>query len=222
MAIEGPEPVDLEAQRAELEAVLHSEHFIRAPRLAHLLSYLCEKLFAGKPARSRNIPSEWRSSIAELPSIRTPTRLCGLRPTACASAWPSTTPAKAHRIGSRSPFLWDNMFRSSKLLPETQESSRQGVESRLSGCGQSSSRWPPDLVAGCRARASLSWSRLRPADPPADEAGQRRRQHRISPLAASEESQLGPPIGRGGPHPGRRRPQLCRSCRQTVERRCLV
>ncbi len=36
------------AQRAELEAVLHSEHFTRAPRLAHLLSYLCEKLFAGE------------------------------------------------------------------------------------------------------------------------------------------------------------------------------
>ena len=48
MAIEGPEPTDLEAQRAELEAVLHSEHFTRAPTLAHLLSYLCEKLFAGE------------------------------------------------------------------------------------------------------------------------------------------------------------------------------
>ncbi len=48
MAMEGPEPVDLEAQRAELDAVLHSEHFTRAPTLAHLLSYLCEKLFAGE------------------------------------------------------------------------------------------------------------------------------------------------------------------------------
>jgi hypothetical protein len=48
MAIEGPEPVDLEAQRAELDAVLHSEHFVRAPALANLLSYLCEKLFAGE------------------------------------------------------------------------------------------------------------------------------------------------------------------------------
>jgi hypothetical protein len=47
MAIAGPEPTDLEAQRAELDAVLHSEHFTRAPTLANLLSYLCEKLFAG-------------------------------------------------------------------------------------------------------------------------------------------------------------------------------
>jgi hypothetical protein len=48
MAIEGPEPVDIEAQRAELDAVLHSEYFVRAPKLAHLLTYLCEKLFAGQ------------------------------------------------------------------------------------------------------------------------------------------------------------------------------
>jgi hypothetical protein len=48
MAIAGPEPTELGAQRAELDAVLHSEHFMRAPTLAHLLSYLCEKLFAGE------------------------------------------------------------------------------------------------------------------------------------------------------------------------------
>jgi hypothetical protein len=48
MAIAGPEPNELEAQRAELEAVLASEQFRRAPTLAHLLSYLCEKLFAGE------------------------------------------------------------------------------------------------------------------------------------------------------------------------------
>jgi len=48
MAIESPEPIDLEAQRAELEAVLRSEHFAHAPKLTHLLSYLCEKLFAGE------------------------------------------------------------------------------------------------------------------------------------------------------------------------------
>ena len=46
--MEGPESTDLEAQRAELEAVLHSEEFARAPTLAHLLSYLCEKRFAGQ------------------------------------------------------------------------------------------------------------------------------------------------------------------------------
>src|SRR5271157_6636360 len=48
MATEGPEQVDIDAWRAELDAVLHSECFTRAPTLAHLLSYLCEKLFAGE------------------------------------------------------------------------------------------------------------------------------------------------------------------------------
>jgi len=48
MAIEGPEHIDIDAWRAELDAVLHSECFTRAPRLALLLSYLCEKLFAGE------------------------------------------------------------------------------------------------------------------------------------------------------------------------------
>jgi hypothetical protein len=48
MAMESPESAGLEAQRAELEAVLHSEEFTRAPTLAHLLSYLCEKRFAGQ------------------------------------------------------------------------------------------------------------------------------------------------------------------------------
>ncbi len=48
MAIAGTEPTDFEAQRAELDAVLHSEHFTRAPTLALLLKYLCEKLFAGE------------------------------------------------------------------------------------------------------------------------------------------------------------------------------
>jgi hypothetical protein len=40
--------MEIEAQRAELEAVLQSKYFARAPILAHLLSYLCEKLFAGE------------------------------------------------------------------------------------------------------------------------------------------------------------------------------
>jgi hypothetical protein len=48
MAIAGPDLNDLKAQRAELEAVLRSEHFTRAPTLANLLSYLCEKYFAGE------------------------------------------------------------------------------------------------------------------------------------------------------------------------------
>jgi hypothetical protein len=38
----------VEAHRAELESVLQSELFARAPTLAHLLSYLCEKTFAGE------------------------------------------------------------------------------------------------------------------------------------------------------------------------------
>src|SRR3569623_1024605 len=40
--------VETASQRAELESVLNSQEFVRAPRLAHLLSYLCEKLFAGE------------------------------------------------------------------------------------------------------------------------------------------------------------------------------
>jgi hypothetical protein len=51
MARESPEPAELEAQRAELETVLHAEHFTRAPALAHLLTYLCEKLFAGEASQ---------------------------------------------------------------------------------------------------------------------------------------------------------------------------
>ena len=42
------EPVSTEAERAELQAVLQSQLFSRAPTLAHLLSYLCEKRFAGE------------------------------------------------------------------------------------------------------------------------------------------------------------------------------
>ena len=41
--------VDME--RAELQTVLESELFHRAPTLAHLLSYLCEKSFAGESAQ---------------------------------------------------------------------------------------------------------------------------------------------------------------------------
>lgn len=45
------EPVNLEAQRAELKAVLDSRYFTRAPKLARLLGYLCEKSFAGESAQ---------------------------------------------------------------------------------------------------------------------------------------------------------------------------
>ncbi len=42
------EPVSREAERAEMQAVLHSQLFARSPALTHLLSYLCEKVFAGE------------------------------------------------------------------------------------------------------------------------------------------------------------------------------
>ncbi len=43
--------VNLEGERAELESVLASPVFVRAPTLAHLLSYLCEKTFAGETSQ---------------------------------------------------------------------------------------------------------------------------------------------------------------------------
>lgn len=48
MAAARAETVETASQRVELQAVLSSQEFVRAPRLAHLLSYLCEKLFAGE------------------------------------------------------------------------------------------------------------------------------------------------------------------------------
>jgi hypothetical protein len=42
------EPALTELERAELQAVLTSSLFVRSPTLAHLLSYLCEKKFAGQ------------------------------------------------------------------------------------------------------------------------------------------------------------------------------
>src|SRR5579863_7649296 len=51
MTIAGPTPVNYEQERAELEAVLGSPTFVRAPKLAHLLSYLCERLFAGETSQ---------------------------------------------------------------------------------------------------------------------------------------------------------------------------
>jgi len=47
MAMESEEPLDLDARRTELSAVLQSKYFTRAPALARLLSYLCEKSFDG-------------------------------------------------------------------------------------------------------------------------------------------------------------------------------
>lgn len=51
MTATNAESVDVELQRAELQSVLASEAFVRAPKLAHLLSYLCEKYFAGEANR---------------------------------------------------------------------------------------------------------------------------------------------------------------------------
>lgn len=48
MAVQGPETVEIAGQREELERVLGSKGFVRAPTLANLLSYLCEKVFAGE------------------------------------------------------------------------------------------------------------------------------------------------------------------------------
>jgi hypothetical protein len=45
------ESVSWEAERAELQAVLQSHLFTRSPTLTHLLSYLCEKTFAGESAQ---------------------------------------------------------------------------------------------------------------------------------------------------------------------------
>jgi hypothetical protein len=47
MATNSVSATEQHEQRMELEAVLASAEFVRAPRLAHLLSYLCEKYFAG-------------------------------------------------------------------------------------------------------------------------------------------------------------------------------
>ena len=48
MTAESPETIELAEQRAELKTLLESRSFARAPTLANLLSYLCEKLFAGE------------------------------------------------------------------------------------------------------------------------------------------------------------------------------
>ncbi|WP_348263863.1 malectin domain-containing carbohydrate-binding protein [Telmatobacter sp. DSM 110680] len=42
------ETVERELERAELATLLEGKEFVRAPKLAHLLSYLCEKYFAGE------------------------------------------------------------------------------------------------------------------------------------------------------------------------------
>jgi hypothetical protein len=48
MPSETAESTSLDLERSELRAVLRSQLFVRAPTLAHLLSYLCEKKFAAE------------------------------------------------------------------------------------------------------------------------------------------------------------------------------
>jgi len=51
MAAKSPAWIDCDEQRAELKQVLQSRSFVRAPTLAHLLSYLGERLFAGEASQ---------------------------------------------------------------------------------------------------------------------------------------------------------------------------
>ncbi len=51
MPIQNQDTVDLEAAREELQAVLQSKTFRQAPTLAGLLSWLCEKRFAGEASQ---------------------------------------------------------------------------------------------------------------------------------------------------------------------------
>ncbi|MFP5237403.1 MAG: malectin domain-containing carbohydrate-binding protein [Acidobacteriota bacterium] len=51
MAVETPASIRFAEERAELDAVLRAAAFVRAPKLAQLLSYLCERLFAGETAQ---------------------------------------------------------------------------------------------------------------------------------------------------------------------------
>ncbi len=116
MPVESLQLVDFQAQKAELEAVLQSKSFTRAPRLAHLLSYLCERLFAGDACRIKEY-SIGVEVFLRGSSFDQDARFdcAGGGQSACASAWLSITQAKALRIGCRSSFLWVSMFRNSNV-----------------------------------------------------------------------------------------------------------
>ena len=51
MTAASSQSVELDEQRAELRSVLESAQFVRAPKLAQLLSYLCAKLFSGQASQ---------------------------------------------------------------------------------------------------------------------------------------------------------------------------
>jgi len=195
MAMEGPEPVDLEAQRAELNVVLHSEHFVRAPALAHLLSYLCQKLFAGEANQIKEYSvgvevfrrgdsfDQNADSIVRVEANRLRKRLAEYY----------ATEGAAHRLQIVIPVgQYVPQFKSA----DPQISSRLGVESaaprhavtRLFRAG----RWAWWLIAalallsvglGC---ALLILRQMKQTAAPAESN---------QPFALPEESQLGPPTG---------------------------
>jgi len=204
MATEGLEPVDLEAQRAELDAVLRSEHFVRAPALAHLLSYLCQKLFAGEAHQIKEYSvgvevfrrgdsfDQNADSIVRVEANRLRKRLAEYY----------ATEGAPHRlqivipVGQYVPQFKSAVARQVEGAPGAQGSSRTGVESaaprlpiqRFFRAG----RWTWWLVAvlallsvglGC---ALLILRQMTKTVAPAESN---------QPFALSEESQLGPPTG---------------------------
>jgi hypothetical protein len=116
MTAASPQSVDLDEQRAELKSVLDSPTFIRAPKLAQLLSYLCERLFAGKASQIKEYSigvevfqrgekfDQNSDSIVRVEANRLRKRLAEYS-------------AKERRTGCASPFPSDNMFRSSSRVP---------------------------------------------------------------------------------------------------------
>jgi len=207
MAIEGPEPVDVEAQRAELHAVLHSELFVRAPALAHLLSYLCEKLFAGEARQIKEYsvgvevfhrgPSfdQDSDSIVRVEANRLRKRLAEYY----AGDGASHRLHIAIPLGQYVPQFIPSESRQTEGEPaaaDSQGSGRQGVGSAITRFAERrffrAGRWTWWLVAalallslglGC---ALLILRQIKQA-PPAAESN--------PPYALPEESQFGPPLG---------------------------
>ncbi|MGA3161493.1 MAG: malectin domain-containing carbohydrate-binding protein [Terracidiphilus sp.] len=204
MAIEGPELVDLEAQRAELNAVLRSEHFVRAPALAHLLSYLCEKLFAGEARQIKEYSvgvevfrrgdsfDQNADSIVRVEANRLRKRLAEYYSTEGASH-----PLHiAIPVGQYVPQFNSADPRLAQGTTASQGSGRLGVVSVASLHAVTrffrAGRWTWWLVAalallslglGC----ALLILRQMTQTPPAAESNK--------PFALPEESQLGPPLG---------------------------
>ena len=99
------EPVhDAGLERAELQAVLASQLFVRSPTLAHLLSSLCEKKFAGETDQIKeySVALDVFGRQESFDRTRIPSYEC--RRTACASDWLSTTAVMVPRIPCESQF----------------------------------------------------------------------------------------------------------------------